>query len=178
MSGHSKWSTIKRKKEVTDTKRGKIFTKLAKDITVTARQGGDPLSNPALRVAIEKAKLQNMPKRNIERAIARGTGTLDGVQVVEGTYEGYGSGGVAFYIFCLTDNRNRTISDIKHAFLTHNGSMGSTGSVAYIFNGDKATFKTSINESDLSKCKALYALFMSMSDVIEVKHNCESSLDA
>jgi len=175
MSGHSKWSTIKRKKGVTDAKRGKLFTKLAGDITIAAKQGGGDINaNPSLRVAVEKAKGQNMPKKNIEKAIARGTGTLNGVKLEESSYEGYGPGGVAFYIFCLTDNRNRTIAEIKHALSASGGSMGSTGSVSYLFNNGEASFKIALEGNDLEKCENLYNVLIELDDVVEVKHNCEN----
>jgi YebC/PmpR family DNA-binding regulatory protein len=134
MSGHSKWSTIKRKKGAEDAKRGKIFTRLARDITLAAREGGgDENANPKLKLAVAKAKSSNMPKDNIERAILRGTGGLDGEEMDELTYEGYGIEGVAFLIDVLTDNKNRTLAEVKHAFNKHGGSMSSAGSVAWQF---------------------------------------------
>jgi len=134
MSGHSKWSTIKHKKAAQDAKRGKIFTKLIKEITVAARLGGgDPGANPRLRAAIDAAKAQNMPKNNIERAIKKGTGELEGVAYEEVTYEGYGPGGVAVLVETITDNRQRTVADVRHIFAKRGGSMGEPGSVAWIF---------------------------------------------
>ncbi|MCD6306991.1 MAG: YebC/PmpR family DNA-binding transcriptional regulator [Deltaproteobacteria bacterium] len=134
MSGHSKWSSIKHKKGAADAKRGKIFTKLIKEITVAARMGGgDPDGNPRLRAAIAAAKAENMPKENIERGIKKGTGELEGVAYEEASYEGYGPGGVAILIDCLTDNRNRTVADIKHLFERHGGNLGEPGCVAYMF---------------------------------------------
>ncbi len=134
MSGHSKWSTIKRKKEKVDSARGKIFTKLIKEITVAARHGGgDQESNPRLRTAVLAAKSDNMPQDNIDRAIKRGTGELEGVTYDEVTYEGYGPGGVAMLIEALTDNKNRTLPEVRHAFSKHGGNMGDTGSVAWLF---------------------------------------------
>ena len=134
MSGHSKWSTIKHKKAAQDAKRGKIFTKLIKEITVAARLGGgDPAANPRLRAAIEAAKAQNMPKNNIERAIKKGTGELEGVSYEEVTYEGYGPGGVAVLVETITDNRQRTVAEVRHIFAKRGGSMGEPGSVAWIF---------------------------------------------
>jgi YebC/PmpR family DNA-binding regulatory protein len=134
MSGHSKWSTIKRKKGAEDAKRGKLFTRLARDITIAAREGGgDENSNPRLKLAIGKAKAANMPKDNIERAILRGTGGLTGEEMAEITYEGYGTDGVAFIIEVLTDNKNRTLAEIKHAFNRAGGSLASAGSVAWQF---------------------------------------------
>lgn len=134
MSGHSKWSTIKRKKEKLDAQRGKVFTKLIKEITVAARQGGgDVEANPRLRAAILAAKADNMPQANIDRAIQRGTGDLEGVSYEEVTYEGYGPGGVAVLIEALTDNRNRTTPELRHAFSKNGGNMGEAGCVAWMF---------------------------------------------
>ena len=134
MSGHSKWSTIKRKKGAEDAKRGKIFTRIARDITVAAREGGgDENSNAKLKLAIAKAKSANMPKDNIERAVLRGTGGLDGEDMVEITYEGYGPDGVAFIVDVLTDNKNRALAEVKHAFNRSGGSLASAGSVTWQF---------------------------------------------
>ena len=134
MSGHSKWSTIKRKKGEADAKRGKLFTKLIKEISAAARLGGgDPEGNPRLRAAIAAAKAENMPKENIERAIKKGTGDLEGVNYEELTYEGYGPGGVAIMVEVLTDNKNRTISDIRNSFSKHNGNLGESGCVSWMF---------------------------------------------
>ncbi len=134
MSGHSKWSTIKRKKGAEDAKRGKIFTRLARDIQIAAKEGGgDESSNPKLKLAIAKAKAENMPKENIERAILRGTGKLEGVEMEEITYEGYGPDGVAFLIDVLTDNKNRSLAEIKRSFNRAGGSLASAGSVAWQF---------------------------------------------
>lgn len=135
MSGHSKWSTIKHKKGAADAKRGKIFTKLIKEITVAARLGGgDADANPRLRTAIAAAKAENMPKDNIDRAVKKGTGELEGVNYEEVSYEAYGPGGVAVLVNCLTDNKNRTVADLKHIFDRHGGSLGEPGCVAWIFN--------------------------------------------
>ena len=135
MSGHSKWSTIRRKKGAADAKRGKIFTRLIKEISVAARLGGgDPEGNPRLRAAIVSARAENMPKENIERAIKKGTGELEGTTYEELTYEGYGPGGVAIMVEVLTDNKNRTISEIRHHFSRHNGNLGESGCVSWIFN--------------------------------------------
>jgi YebC/PmpR family DNA-binding regulatory protein len=137
MSGHSKWSTIKRKKGAADAKRGQLFTRLAREISIAARQGGgDPDTNFRLRLAIDRAKANNMPKDNIERAVSKGTGEgKDGsVQIEEITYEGYGPHGVAMMIECVTDNRNRAVAEIKHALTRFGGSMGETGSVGWQFN--------------------------------------------
>ncbi len=134
MSGHSKWSSIKHKKAATDAKRGKIFTKLIKEITVAARMGGgDPDTNPRLRTAILAAKSENMPKDNIERAIKKGTGELEGVNYEESIYEGYGPGGAAVLVESLTDNKNRTVADIRNIFGKHGGSLGENGCVAWMF---------------------------------------------
>lgn len=134
MSGHSKWSSIKHKKAATDAKRGKIFTKLIKEITVAARMGGgDAASNPRLRVAIAAAKSENMPKDNIDRAIKKGTGELEGVNYDESIYEGYGPGGAAVMVESLTDNKNRTVADIRNIFSKNGGSLGENGCVAWMF---------------------------------------------
>ena len=134
MAGHNKWSQIKRKKAANDAKRGKLFTSLIREITVAARSGGgDPSFNPRLRLAIDNAKAANMPLDNIERAIKRGTGELEGVDYEEITYEGYGPGGVALYIETLTDNGNRTVSEIRYILSRNGGSLGTTGSVAWQF---------------------------------------------
>lgn len=135
MSGHSKWSTIKHKKAAKDAKRGKLFTKFIKEITVAARMGGGDLnSNPRLRTAVQTARDNSMPNENIERAIKKGTGELEGVSYEEVSYEGYGPGGVAFLVQVLTDNRNRTVSDIRRLFNKHGGSLGETGCVAWMFD--------------------------------------------
>ncbi len=135
MSGHNKWSSIKHKKGAADAKRGRIFTRLIKEITVAARMGGgDPDGNPRLRSAIIAAKTENMPKDNIERAIKKGTGELEGVSYEEMTYEGYGPGGVAMLVECLTDNKNRTVADIKYIFDRHSGNLGEPGCVAWMFD--------------------------------------------
>ena len=134
MSGHSKWSTIKRKKAATDAKRGKIFTRLLKEIQIAAKIGGGSVDgNPRLKNAVQEAKSNSVPGDNIERAIKRGTGDLEGVDYEEITYEGYGPGGVAILIKALTDNKNRTVAEVRHALTKCSGSMGSTNSVAYQF---------------------------------------------
>jgi YebC/PmpR family DNA-binding regulatory protein len=134
MSGHSKWASIKHKKKATDAKRGALFTKLTRAITVAAREGGDPEGNPSLALAIQKAKDASMPKDNIERAIAKGTGADQDAAAFETVlYEGYGPGGVAVLVEALTDNRNRTSSDVRHAFSKHGGNLGEPGSVSWIF---------------------------------------------
>ncbi len=134
MSGHSKWSTIKRKKGAADAKRGKMFTKLIKEITIAAREGGgDPGANPRLRLAVDNAKAANMPADNIERAIKKATGELEGVIFHELTYEGYGPSGVAVMVEVATDNKNRTVAAVRHLFSKYNGSLGENGSVAWMF---------------------------------------------
>jgi YebC/PmpR family DNA-binding regulatory protein len=134
MSGHSKWATIKHKKGATDAKRGKIFTRLIKEITIAAKSGGgDPDGNPRLRGAIVAAKAENMPADNIKRAIQRGTGELEGVSYEEITYEGYGPGGVALIVDVLTDNKNRAVSEIRHAFSKNGGNLGESNSVSWMF---------------------------------------------
>src|SRR5215510_13146709 len=134
MSGHSKWSTIKHKKAAKDAKRGKIFTKLIKEITVAARLGGgDIKANPRLRTAVLAARAQSMPNDTIDRATKKGTGELEGVSYEEVTYEGYGPGGVAIMVQATTDNRNRTVSELRHLLSKHGGNLGESGSVAWMF---------------------------------------------
>ena len=134
MAGHSKWANIKHKKERADAKRGKIFTRLIKEITVAAKMGGADIdSNPRLRLAVDKAWDANMPKDNIQRAIDRGAGTLEGVDYMECRYEGYGIGGAAVMVDCLTDNKTRTVADVRHAFSKYGGNMGTDGCVAFQF---------------------------------------------
>ena len=135
MAGHSKWANIQHRKGAQDKKRGKLFTKLIREITVAAKMGGGDLdANPRLRLAIDKAKAQSMPKDNIERAIKRGSGETDGDDFNEFRYEGYGPGGTAVMVDCLTDNRNRTVADVRHAFAKFGGNLGADGSVNYLFN--------------------------------------------
>lgn len=135
MAGHSKWHNIRRKKGVADAKRGKIFMRHAKFIYTAAKEGGgDPDMNPTLRTAIDKAKADNMPNDNIERAVKKATGTLDGASFEEVTYEGYGPGGTAVIVHTLTDNRNRTASEVRHAFSKHGGNLGETGCVSFMFD--------------------------------------------
>jgi YebC/PmpR family DNA-binding regulatory protein len=134
MSGHSKWATIKHKKGALDAKRGKIFTRLLKEIAVAAKGGGNPDSNARLRTAVAAAKAENMPQDNIKRAIQRGTGELEGVSYDEISFEGYGPGGVAIIVDVLTDNRNRAVSEIRHAFSKNGGNLGETGSVRFMFS--------------------------------------------
>ncbi len=151
MSGHSKWATIKHKKGALDAKRGKIFTRLIKEITIAAKSGGDAEKNPRLRTAVAAAKAENMPSDNIKRAIQRGTGELPGVSYEEITFEGYGPGGVAILVEVSTDNRNRTVSEIRHAFGKNGGNLGEAGSVAWMFKkkGSIVVPKSSAKEDDL-----------------------------
>jgi len=152
MSGHSKWSSIKHKKGAADAKRGKIFTKLIREISVAARfGGGDPDGNPRLRTAIAAAKAENMPKDNIERAIKKGTGELEGTHYEESVCEGYGPNGVAILVEIMTDNKNRTMAEVRHAFTKHNGNIGTTGCVAWMFHkkGLIACDKSTVDEEKL-----------------------------
>ena len=151
MSGHSKWATIKHKKGALDAKRGKIFTRLIKEITIAARAGGDPGGNPRLRTAILAAKAENMPADNIKRAIQRGTGELEGATYEEISFEGYGPGGVAIIIEVLTDNRNRAVSEIRHTFSKNGGNLGEAGSVKFMFSkkGLIAVEKSAATEEQL-----------------------------
>ena len=152
MSGHSKWSSIKRKKGATDAKRGQVFTRLIKEITVAARiGGGDPEGNPRLRTAIAAAKADNMPKDNIDRAIKKGTGELEGVSYDEFLYEGYGPGGAAVLIEVMTDNKNRTTADIRHIFAKSSGNLGEAGCVAWMFEkkGYIVVEKSAVDEEQL-----------------------------
>jgi YebC/PmpR family DNA-binding regulatory protein len=135
MAGHSKWANIQHRKGAQDKKRGKLFTKLIREITIAAKMGGSDLdANPRLRLAVDKAKAQSMPKDNIERAIKRGAGETEGADYLEIRYEGYGPGGTAVMVDCLTDNRNRTVADVRHAFTKFGGNLGADGSVNYLFN--------------------------------------------
>jgi YebC/PmpR family DNA-binding regulatory protein len=152
MSGHSKWSTIKRKKGKADAERGKVFTKIIKEITVAARQGGgDPTGNARLRTAIASAKLANMPAVNIERAIAKGTGELPGTVYEEFIYEGYGPAGVAIFLEVMSDNKNRTTSELRHVFSRHGGNLGEAGCVAWLFDpkGIITVAKNAVDEDRL-----------------------------
>src|SRR5210317_1352080 len=135
MAGHSKWANIQHRKSKVDAKRGKIFTRINRELFVAAREGGgDPDANPRLRLAMDKANAANMPKDNIERAIKKATGDLEGVTYEEIRYEGYAQGGVAVLVECMTDNRNRTVAEVRHAFSKHGGNLGTDGSVAYLFS--------------------------------------------
>jgi len=148
MSGHSKWATIKRKKAATDQKRGNLFTKLVKEITIAAKMGGgDPTGNPRLRLAIDTARANSMPMDNIQRAIKKGTGELEGVTYDEITYEGYGPAGIALIIETATDNRNRTVADIRHIMSRNNGSLGENGSVGWMFHR-KGSIEVPVSAAD------------------------------
>lgn len=151
MSGHSKWATIKHKKGALDAKRGKIFTRVIKEITIAARSGGDPDGNPRLRSAIAAAKAENMPAENIKRAIQRGTGELPGTTYEEISFEGYGPGGVAIIVECTTDNRNRAVSEIRHTFAKGGGNLGEPNSVRFMFSkkGIIAVAKDAATEEQL-----------------------------
>jgi YebC/PmpR family DNA-binding regulatory protein len=166
MSGHSKWANIKRRKGAVDAKRGKIFTRLIKEITVAARLGGgDQVGNPRLRSAIAAAKTVNMPKENIERAIKKGTGELEGTVYEEITYEGYGPGGVAILVDCMTDNKNRTVGEVRPAFSKNGGNLGESGCVSYMFDkkGVLLVDKKTIDEEKLMEL----ALEAGADDVVE-----------
>ncbi len=189
MSGHSKWATIKRKKGKADAERGRAFTKLIKEITVIARDGGgDPDANPRLRVAIAGAKAANMPQENITRAIKKGTGELPGVTYVETTYEGYGINGVAVFLKVLTDNKNRTVAEVRHAFGKYGGNLGENGCVAWMFDTTGIiTIDTSVCDedtlmeivldagaSDMSKEGDVFEVTTSPSDLEKVKAAIEA----
>ncbi|MDN5863631.1 MAG: YebC/PmpR family DNA-binding transcriptional regulator [Gammaproteobacteria bacterium] len=135
MSGHSKWANIQHRKNAQDARRGRVFTRLVREVATAARVGGgDPDANPRLRLALERANAANVPKDNLERAIKRATGDAEGQELAEITYEGYAPGGVAVLVECITDNRNRTVAEVRHAFSRHGGNLGADGSVAYLFN--------------------------------------------
>jgi YebC/PmpR family DNA-binding regulatory protein len=176
MSGHSKWSTIKHKKGAADARRGKIFTKLIKEITIAARMGGgDQSGNPRLRSAVLAAKAENMPKDNIERAIKKGTGELPGVSYEEATFEGYGPGGVAVLVEILTDNRKRTVADIRHLFSKNAGNLGEAGCVSWMFTkkGVIAFEKSRVDEERLMNA----ALEAGAQDVQETEKEFEVQTD-
>ncbi|TDI92802.1 MAG: YebC/PmpR family DNA-binding transcriptional regulator [Caldithrix sp.] len=190
MSGHSKWSTIKRKKGKADAERGKIFTRLIKDITVAARNGGgDETANPRLRSAVAAAKSANMPSTNIERAIKKGTGELPGVIYEEGTLEGYGPAGVALYIEILTDNRNRTVADVRHSLTKYGGNLAESGAVAWMFEKkglitvpseglDEEAILMAVMEAgaeDLKSEEGFFEIVSSTEDLVKVKETLESS---
>ena len=145
MSGHSKWANIQHRKGRQDKKRGKLFSKLIREVTVATKYGSDPSVNPRLRAAIDKAKSQSMPKENIDRAISRGSGEEEGFNFEEVTYEGYGPGGAAILIECMTDNRNRTVAEVRHALSKFGGNLGSDGSVSYLFEKVGLMILTAVN---------------------------------
>ena len=183
MSGHSKWANIKRKKEVVDAKKAKTFSKLARDITVAAREsGGDINSNPNLRTLVDKAKALNLSKQKIDRAIAKGTGTLAGVSYVESLYEGYGPGGVAIMVECFTDNKNRTVTEVRTAFSKNGGNLADAGSVAYVFSGSEngrraASFKVPLSEQDEEVFQELMSALNDLDDVTDIMHNADIQED-
>ena len=150
MAGHSKWANIKHRKAAQDAKRGKLWTKVLREVTVAARQGGDPADNPRLRTAVDKALAGNVPKDTIERAVARGAGGGEGANLEELVYEGYAPGGVAVLVEAMTDNRNRTVAEVRHTFGRHGGNLGTDGSVAYLFDKRGViTFAPGANEADV-----------------------------
>jgi len=163
VSGHSKWSTIKRDKAVNDSKKSQMFTKLTRAITVAARDGANPETNSSLRIAIEKAKQERMPKDNIERAVQKGSGGGEGSQYEEVVYEGYGPEGVAFYVRALTDNRNRTVAEIRNIFNKHGGSLSGAGSTSYIF-GDLENPSFEIEVLDAKKARSIFNLVDALED--------------
>lgn len=179
MSGHSKWNNIKRTKEKSDAQRGKIFTKIGREIAVIVKQGGsDPNVNPGLKAVIQKAKQNNMPNDSIERSIKKAAGEMGGVNYEAITYEGYGAGGAAVIVECLTDNKNRTAGDVRHAFDKHGGSLGSTGCVNYLFNrkGVIVIEKTSSTDIDTVMLDSLDCGAQDVieeSDVIEIYTNTD-----
>ncbi|NTV61046.1 MAG: YebC/PmpR family DNA-binding transcriptional regulator [Chlorobiaceae bacterium] len=191
MSGHSKWATIKRKKAATDQKRGNLFTKLVKEITIAAKMGGgDPSGNPRLRLAIDTARSNSMPMDNIQRAIKKGTGELDGVTYDEITYEGYGPAGIALIVETATDNRNRTVADMRHIMSRNNGSLGESGSVSWMFQrkGSVDVPKGAASEEGLmellldagledldSDDEHYFTVICDVRDLESVKKNLESS---
>ena len=172
MAGHSKWANIQHRKSAQDARRGKLFTKLIREITVAARHGGGEAdSNPRLRAAIEKALTQNMTKDTVERAIKRGTGELDGASLEEIRYEGYGPGGVAVMVECMTDNRNRTVAEVRHAFTRCGGNLGTDGSVAFLFKKvGQLSYPAGISEDRIMEA----ALEAGADDVLE---NPDGSVD-
>ncbi|MDD5180844.1 MAG: YebC/PmpR family DNA-binding transcriptional regulator [Gallionellaceae bacterium] len=190
MAGHSKWANIQHRKGKQDAKRGKIFTRLIKEITVAARLGdSDPASNPRLRLAMEKAYAQNMPKDNVERAIKRGSGELEGVDYVELRYEGYGINGVAVIVDCMTDNKTRTVADVRHAFTKYGGNLGTDGSVSFLFKhcgqmvfapgaDENALMEVALDagaEDFVSNDDGSFEVITAPNDFVEVKHRLEAA---
>lgn len=188
MSGHSKWSTIKHKKGAADAKRGKLFSKLIKEITIAARiGGGDPSGNPRLRTVLDKARAANMPKDNVERAIKKGTGELEGMQLEEVTFEGYGPAGVAVLVETLTDNRNRTVAELRHIFEKSGGNLGAAGCVGWMFTkhgiltfdkavGEEALMETALEAGaeDIRDEEDTFSVITNPSNFEPVKQACES----
>lgn len=175
MSGHSKWANIKRKKEVTDSKKSKIFSKMSKLISVAAKNGADPDSNPSLRLAVERAKEARMPKENIDRALDKGSGQGGSVSFFETVYEGFGPNGEAFYIRALTDNINRTVAEIRNIFSKHGGSLGGLGSTAYIFSPDpdNPSYMVEVDDSSAKKLEELLEELDDHDDIQDVFVNFE-----
>jgi YebC/PmpR family DNA-binding regulatory protein len=175
MSGHSKWANIKRKKEATDSKKSKMFSKMSRLITVAAKSGADPDSNPSLRIAVDRAKEARMPKDNIERAIAKGSGQDGGGDFFETVYEGFGPNGEAFYIRALTDNINRTVAEIRNIFSKHGGSLGGQGSTSYIFSPDpdNPSYMAEVDDVAAKKLLALLEELDDNDDVQDVYVNFE-----
>lgn len=182
MAGHSKWANIKRKKEIIDFKRSQSFTKLSRLISVASRKagGGDPEANPSLRLAIEKAKEARMPKENIDKAIKKGTGELEGVSYEEVVYEGFGPGGGSFLIECLTDNRNRTVAEIKTILSKNGGSLGNMGSTSYIFGNDpkNPSFKVEVSEEEAVHVEKIFDALDASDDVTEFYTNYDFDEDS
>ncbi len=189
MSGHNKWSSIKHKKAATDAKRGKIYTRLVKEIILAAKNGGDPDTNARLRTAINSAKQNNMPRENIERAIKRGTGEIEGAAYEEVTYEGYGHNGVGIVVDVLTDNKNRTVADIRHAFSKYGGTMAEAGAVSWNFEqkgyftvpsegieeDDIMMAALDAGAEDIQKADDLYEVYTSPGDFHSVLANMEKA---
>ena len=190
MAGHSKWANIQHRKGKQDAKRGKAFTRLIKEITVAARLGdSDPASNPRLRLAMEKAYAQNMPKDNVERAIKRGSGELEGVDYLELRYEGYGINGVAVIVDCMTDNKTRTVADVRHAFTKYGGNLGTDGSVSFLFKhcgqmvfapgtDENALMEVALDagaEDFVSNEDGSLEVITAPNDFVEVKHRLEAA---
>jgi YebC/PmpR family DNA-binding regulatory protein len=178
MAGHSKWANIKRKKELVDAKKGLAFSKIVREITVAAREGGGDINaNSTLRSVVDKAKAANLQKDKIDRAIAKGAGTLPGVTIVEASYEGYGPGGVAIMVSCLTDNKNRTVAEVRTAFSKNHGSLADAGSVSYIFHNKQPSFFVPLTDEDNDNFADLIDALDDLDDVVEVYHNAEIESD-
>lgn len=175
MSGHSKWANIKRKKELTDAKKSKVFSKMSRLISVAAKSGSDPDSNPTLRLAVDRAKEARMPKDNIERAIAKGSGKDGGGDFFETVYEGFGPNGEAFYIRALTDNINRTVAEVRNIFGKHGGSLGGQGSTSYIFSPDPdaPSYMVQVDDTVAKKLEALLEELDDNDDIQDVYVNFE-----